>query len=79
MASLAGSLVTVAAMPHWSPTIMEVGGMKVGVKVTTIGGGVELRLPQAARSMEVARQAKAREILGQSLGLGMALSVRGRV
>lgn len=32
-----GSLVTVAAMPHCSLTIMEVGGRKPGVNVTVIG------------------------------------------
>ena len=35
------SLVTVAAMPAVAPGFMEAGGVKPGVKVTTIAGGVE--------------------------------------
>ena len=43
------SLVTVAAMPHCSLTIMEVGGSKLGVNVTVMAGSIEFWLPQAAR------------------------------
>lgn len=43
------SSVTVAAMPHCSLTIMEVGGSKLGVNVTVIAGSVEFWLPQAVR------------------------------
>jgi hypothetical protein len=44
-----GPFVTVAAIPAVLPVFMEAGGVKAGVKVTTIAAGVELRLPQAAR------------------------------
>jgi hypothetical protein len=51
------SLVTVAAIPAVLPTVMEVGGVKPGVKVTTIGGTGELELPQATKRTQAARQA----------------------
>ena len=44
-----GSLVTVAAMPQESLTIMEVGGRKPWVKVTAIGAWAEFWLPQAIK------------------------------
>ena len=44
------SLVTVAATPHCSLTVMAVGGVKPGVKVTVMAGGMELWVPQAERS-----------------------------
>lgn len=45
---LVGSLVMVAAMPHCSLTIRDVGGMKAGVKITVMAGGVEF-WPQPLR------------------------------
>jgi len=41
------SLATVAATPHGSLGVMAVGGVKPGVKVTAMAGGVEFWLPQA--------------------------------
>jgi Tfp pilus assembly protein PilZ len=43
------SLVTVAATPHCSVVVMDVGGVKPGVKATVMAGGVELCAPQAER------------------------------
>lgn len=42
------SLATVAATPHGSSGVMAVGGVKPGVNVTVMAGGVEFWLPQAA-------------------------------
>ncbi len=44
------SLVTVAATPHCSLTVMAVGGVKAGVKVTVMAGGVGFVAPQAEKS-----------------------------
>ena len=54
-----GSLVTVAAIPQESLTIIEVGGGKLLVKVTVIGIVEEFWLPQAARKTQIARKASA--------------------
>ena len=41
--------MTVAATPHCSLTVMALGGVKPGVKVTVMSGGVEFVAPQAEK------------------------------
>jgi uncharacterized membrane protein len=48
------SLVTVAAIPHCSANVAEVGGVKAGVKATVMGGSEELRAPQPRRRVSKA-------------------------
>jgi hypothetical protein len=44
----------VAATPHSSLTVMAEGGVKPGVKVTVMAGGMEFEAPQAEKSARAA-------------------------
>ncbi len=56
------SLATVAATPHCSLTVMAVGGVKPGVNMTVMAGGMEFWLPQETSSVTIAAAVSKRSV-----------------